>query len=91
MCGFLAENLPSVKCHKPEGTYIMWLDFNAWGMPHDELYQWLIDEAGLGLNDGQRFGQEGIGFMRLNLGTSRAVLEQAMRQLLDAYRRRFGK
>ncbi|MBQ4278938.1 MAG: PatB family C-S lyase [Rikenellaceae bacterium] len=91
VCGFLAENLPSVKCHKPEGTYLMWLDFNAWGMPHDELYQWLIDEAGLGLNDGQRFGQEGIGFMRLNLGTSRAVLEQAMRQLLDAYRRRFGK
>ena len=86
---FLAEHLPSVKCHKPEGTYLMWLDFNAWGMPHDELYQWLIDEAGLGLNDGKRFGDEGMGFMRINLGTSRAVLAKAMNQLLDAYQRRF--
>ncbi len=85
---FLQTHLPSVKTFLPEGTFLIWLDFRAWGMPHDEVFRFLVDEAGLGLNDGKHFGEEGIGFMRLNIGTSRAVLRQALEQLLAACRKR---
>jgi len=44
-------------------------------------------EAKLGLNDGTSFGRTGEGFMRLNIGTSKEVLELAITKLLSAYRR----
>ena len=45
-------------------------------------------KAKLGLNDGKSFGESGEGFMRLNVGTSKEVLEMAMQRLLNAYRSR---
>lgn len=81
---FLAENLPSVTTYHPEATFLMWLDFRQWGMDQEALNRFLIEEAGLGLSDGTIFGQEGKGFQRLNVGTTRATLEKAMNQLLAA-------
>jgi cystathionine beta-lyase len=51
------------------------------------LNDFFVDKAHLALNDGESFGEEGRGFMRLNVGTPRAVLEQAMKQLAEAYER----
>ncbi len=84
---FLRRNIPSIGCYKPEGTYLMWLDFRKWNMPHDDIFRFLVDEAGLGFNDGKYFGEEGLGFMRLNAAAPRSVMEQAMKQLLEACRR----
>lgn len=83
--GFLAEHLPSVKAYKPESTFLMWLDFGQWGMAQCDLEKFLICKAGLVMNNGKDFGEEGEGFMRLNVGTTRCVLEKAMRQLKFAY------
>ncbi|MBQ3190050.1 MAG: cystathionine beta-lyase, partial [Bacteroides sp] len=44
-----------------------------------------VDKAHLALNDGTSFGKEGEGFMRLNVASPRSVLEQAMKQLAEAY------
>jgi cystathionine beta-lyase len=57
-------------------------------MDDKRLQAFFIEEAKLGLNSGTSFGEAGSGFMRLNIGTSREVLEKAMGRLLDAYRRR---
>lgn len=81
---FLKNNIPSIKTFKPEGTYLMWLDFREWNMPHDSVFRFLVDEAGIGLNDGKFFGEEGIGFMRLNLATQLDVIKQAMAKLMSA-------
>ena len=82
---FLAANIPQVKTVRQEGTYLMWLDFRELGFrTHNELMNWLVNEAGLGLNSGADFGREGIGFARLNAATNRATLERAMRQLAEA-------
>lgn len=81
---FIAENMPEVKTIRSEGTYMMWLDFSAWGMDQQTLYRHMIDRAALGLNNGILFGIEGEGFMRINLATSLEVVERAMNQLLDS-------
>ncbi len=56
------------------------------GLSHEKLVEFFVYEAKLGLNDGKSFGQTGEGFMRLNVGTSKEVLEVAMNRLLIAYK-----
>lgn len=85
VCNFLQERIPSIHCVPPQGTYLMWLDFREWGMTHEEIYQFLIDKAGWGVNKGSMFGEEGRGWMRVNIATQRSVLEQAMEQLYQAW------
>lgn len=81
---FTEKNMPEVRIHKPEATYLMWLDFSAWGMSDAQLRKFVIEEAGLGLNYGPTFGSQGKNFQRLNVASSRKVIEKAMTQLLDA-------
>lgn len=85
VCNFLQERIPSIHCVPPQGTYLMWLDFREWGMTHEEIYQFLIDKAGWGVNEGSMFGEEGCGWMRVNIATQRSVLKQAMEQLYQAW------
>jgi cystathionine beta-lyase len=86
---FIASEIPAVRTVRQEGTYLMWLDFRGLGfVSHDDLTEWLIREAGLGLSSGADFGREGIGFARLNVATNRATLERAMGQLAAAVRKR---
>ena len=79
---FLTTNLPKVKFHKPQATYMMWLDFNEYGIPEEDLWQKMTQEANLGFNRGKDFGEEaGSGFFRINLACPRATVEEAMRRL----------
>ena len=56
------------------------------GLSHEQLIDFFLYKAKLGLNDGKSFGETGEGFMRLNVGTSKKVLEEAMHRLLHAYK-----
>lgn len=69
-----------------EATFLVWLDCSQMGLDQKELADFFIYQAKLGLNDGSSFGKTGAGFMRLNVGTSREVLEEAMQRVLKAYR-----
>ncbi len=53
-------------------------------MSHEEIYRFLVEEAGIGPNEGAMFGEQGRGWMRLNIASPRQVVERAMRQLLAA-------
>jgi cystathionine beta-lyase len=57
-------------------------------LEQDKLVSLFIDQAGLALNDGSIFGQEGNGFMRLNVGCPQSVLRQAFEQLHQAVDKR---
>ena len=69
---------------KTEATFLVWLDCQGLGFNDKELQEFFTREARLGLNNGSSFGEAGSGFMRLNIGTSLEVLEEAMFRLLDA-------
>ena len=83
---YLRDNVPPLSMTVPEGTYLGWIDCRGLEMTPEALNRLMIDRAGLGFNAGTLFGSEGAGFMRINFGCPRSVLEQAMTQLGDALR-----
>lgn len=80
VAAFVEEHLPKVKAYVPDGTYLMWLDFSAYGLSQDELVKRVVD-GGIAPNDGSHYGTEGEGFLRFNIGTQRSRLEEAMKRL----------
>jgi cystathionine beta-lyase len=81
---FFAEYLPKLNFVKPEGTYLLWIDFKGLGMKDNDLKEFLIHKAGIGLNSGNIFGENGSGFMRMNVACPRALLEKTLLQLKAA-------
>ncbi len=85
---FIAYHKLAIIPVKTEATFLIWLDCRGLGMDDKALQAFFIKEARLGLNSGVSFGEAGSGFMRLNVGTSSEVVEEAMKRLFDAYKKR---
>jgi cystathionine beta-lyase len=81
---YCQKNLPEIKPLRPDASFLVWLDCRDLKLGHDDLVKLFVDEAKLALNDGAMFGEGGEGFMRLNVATPRALLEQALTQLTHA-------
>ncbi len=81
---YLKQNIPSIKAVIPEASFLIWLDCTSLHLSTEELKNLFVEKAGLALNEGETFGSQGKDFMRLNVGCSRNLLEQAMQQLKDA-------
>lgn len=82
---FINEEIPSVKLIKPQGSFLLWLDFRETGYSHQEVGERLIKIAKLGLNDGAAFGKEGIGFRRMNIGAPLSVVKEGLNRLKTAF------
>lgn len=85
---FVKENLPKVKVTPLEGTYLMWLDFNEYGISADELETIMLEEAGLIFDEGTMFGEEGSGFERINIACPRCILEECMKRIHESFKDR---
>jgi len=81
---YITKNIPLIKLYKPQGTYLAWLDLRNLKLNQDDLQLFLVHAAGLGLDNGTKYGEEGEGFMRLNFACSRLLLEKALCQLKNA-------
>jgi cystathionine beta-lyase len=81
---YLKKYIPCIKTRKPEGTYLMWLDCSELNMTSSQIQDFLISKAGIALNPGRIFGNEGEKFVRLNIATQRAILGKAMDNLRNA-------
>jgi cystathionine beta-lyase len=81
---FVAAHLPGVRCRRPEGTFLAWLDCREVSLPEDP-YQFFLNHGRVALNDGAAFGTGGEGFVRLNFGCPRAVLHQALERMCAAF------
>ena len=77
---FIAERIPEIKAVELQGTYLLWLDCTALGKTKEELEAMMV-EAELFLDEGYMFGDEGIGFERVNLAVPRDVLMKALERL----------
>jgi len=80
-----------VAVHPPEATYLAWLDCRGLGLSESELVRFFNQEARVGLNRGGMFGTPGKGWMRLNFGTPRAILDVGLERIstaLEAFAKR---
>ena len=82
---FLKENTPKIKMIRPMASYLLWLDCRDMELTHEELKSFFVEKAHLALNEGEMFGKEGSGFMRMNIGCPHSIVEKAMKQLAKAY------
>jgi cystathionine beta-lyase len=85
LAGLLAEHLPAIRWDPPEGTYLAWLDCRAVGgaaEPRDVF----LDNGGVALEPGLRFGPAASGWVRLNFGTGAEILDEAVRRMAAALR-----
>ncbi|XOQ26658.1 MAG: Aminotran-1-2 domain-containing protein [Mitsuokella multacida] len=82
---FFAEHMPKVKLIEPEGTYLLWLDFSAYGLTDEELDDIIINDANLWLDSGHIFGKAGRGFQRLNIACPWSTLENGLQHLAKAF------
>lgn len=82
---YIKEYMPELKVIKPEGTYLVWIDCTGLGMKEEEIENWFIHEAKVGVNMGTVFGENGKGFVRMNLGCPRKILEEALNLLANTY------
>lgn len=78
---YCADNMPKIKPFKPQASFLVWLDCRPLGQPPEKLKEIFIDGAKLALNDGAMFGPGGEGHMRLNVGTPRSILEEALSRI----------
>ncbi|MFD2656022.1 MalY/PatB family protein [Gracilibacillus thailandensis] len=77
-------NHPKVKVFRPEGTYLIWLDFSKLELSQDELKEFLQTRAQVGLNDGASFGEEGSGFMRMNIACPLDIVKEGTTRIKNA-------
>ena len=96
---FVRANVPLVRVVKPEGTYLSWLDVTAAldrigaaataeaaerGTPETVFQRYLVEHANIHINPGTSYGLGGSGHMRMNIATSRQLVELALRNMAAA-------
>ncbi|MEX3980497.1 MalY/PatB family protein [Paraburkholderia sp. EG287A] len=67
-----------------DSLYLAWMDCRGLGMDADVLNKFMLTEARLWFDKGQKFGIEGHGYMRANLGCPRSTIDEAIRRLTNA-------
>ncbi|MCC3143858.1 pyridoxal phosphate-dependent aminotransferase [Halanaerobium sp. Z-7514] len=82
---FIKNEIPALKLFKQEGTFLIWLDCRNLNFANDQqLREFMIEEARVGLNPGIWFGKAGSGFMRLNIACPQARLKKALLRIKNA-------
>ena len=83
---FIADNMPLLDIIRPQASYLVFVDCRKLHLTPEELKDFFINKARIATNEGSTFGEEGAGFMRMNIGCPLSTLKQALNQLLAAYK-----
>ena len=79
------SNETKIKVMKPQGTYLIWLDFSDYDLTDDRLQELLKNEAKVILNRGLDFGEEGALHARLNVAMPKSVLEEVCQRIVTTF------
>lgn len=83
---YIEENCSKIKVVIPEGTYLLWLDFSAFGLSDEEINERILNRAKVWLDNGKMFGDEGKFFQRINCATPRKILAEALERICAQFR-----
>lgn len=78
----LSHSAPGITPIRPEASFLVWLDCRAMKLPQDKLMEFFRDKAGVYLSNGASYGTGGEGFVRLNIGCPRSILQLALGQII---------
>jgi len=80
LVGYVTEKLPDARLTIPQATYLAWLDFSAYRLKKSP-YDFFLKNAKVALSDGKIFGKGSEGYVRLNFGCPRSILEQGLERI----------
>ncbi len=98
---YIRNNIPNIGYTRNEGTFMTFLDFSPImdsigarenyieaekQSPEHYLRDWLVYESGIYMNPGSIYGSGGEGHMRMNIASSRLVLQEVMDAMAAALR-----
>ena len=78
---YIKEKMPVLKVKKPEGTYLLWVDFSETGLSDEEVTKALVEKGKVALNNGISFGVGGKGYQRINLACPRSMVEEGLNRI----------
>jgi len=78
---YVQQYMPKVKVFKPEGTYLILLDFKDLGIDDETLKRILVEDAQVALNDGVSFGAGGDGRQRMNVACPKATVVEVLNRI----------
>ncbi|EOP90498.1 hypothetical protein IGM_02190 [Bacillus cereus HuB4-4] len=81
---YFQQHINEVKVIRPEGTYLVWLDFRKLKMNKGNIEEWMYQKAKVALNEGSMFGTNGEGFLRMNIACPRVTLEKGLSRIRKA-------
>lgn len=76
--------VPGVKINKPQGTYLLWIDYRETGLSEEKVMDLLLNKGKLALDPGSKYGEAGIGFLRMNVACPRSILEDGVSRFITA-------
>lgn len=82
---FFAEHFPEFEILERQGTYLLWISYEKLGITEEELEKWFLEKANVSVYMGSVFGNEGRGFIRLNIASPRAMLKEAYERMPAVY------
>ncbi|MCQ2576093.1 MAG: pyridoxal phosphate-dependent aminotransferase [Treponema sp.] len=82
---YIEENNNKIKVIIPEGSYLLWLDFNEFDLSDSEITDRILNKAKVWLDNGIMFGKEGEKFQRINCATPRTILQQAVEAICKQF------
>jgi len=84
LLAYVKEHLPQVKAMSPEGTYMVWMDCTAISDKPQELKRLMFEKAGVAFSEGSVFGEQGAGYLRVNLACPRSLLLEGLEKFSKA-------
>lgn len=80
---YIKKEFPVLEVRKPEGTYLVWVNFSKSGIPKKNVKDFLLRECQVAVNEGEFFGKEGEGFVRFNLACPRKNVETVLQKMKE--------
>jgi cystathionine beta-lyase len=80
----ITQAVPGVKINKPQGTYLLWIDYRETGFSEKEIMDKLLTKGKLALEPGSKYGESGIGYLRMNVACPRQILEDGVLRFITA-------
>jgi cystathionine beta-lyase len=84
---FVRKHMPEIAVTAPNATFLLWMDCRSLDLDRDP-YTFFLEHARVALNDGRAFGPGGEGFVRLNFGCPRVLLEEGLERMRVALKNR---
>lgn len=82
---YINREIPNLTVYKPEGTYLVWVDFRKTSVSGKKLHEYLLKECHVATNDGNFFGELGNGFARFNLACPRKQVTLVLEMLREKF------